>query len=862
MRKIYYLLFVVVSMMFVACTDDDDTKESVKPEYMEVLDAAIFNESYYINISDEADWTVTKHPSWAVPVENSGRAGELLELFVEEYGEDPDRRDTVYVSLSNGKQMCIPILQHGYMTSEVNIEAGAIMDPSKIQQTYGVMYGVNVITQGTLEGLKYNIMNASPFDKAKLINAVKERGDPTAFFFEPIYSSRSESVSGSTTQALANQLAVNAGLEVGISAFKISVEAGYNKETSSDKRYYYALQEVQHMAGSSYLRPGMVRRLVDEKADIFQNYFNLRVARFKDAKDDETRKKAMREILDHYGTHIVTQGVLGGEMKISLKMEVTEDNSASNIHAALSLSAKVVDVEGEVDIKDSEKKASQNTTISLRSYGGNNVFSISPGTTFDEFRKMMTDRDKIAKWTKSIKDGSSLALIDMQTMPIWDLMPTPEMREQLREYIVGDYQKDIAKQAGDPNYKPDLYIIEGYKATGDKYGIGRVSIPELEQDIYVERTSVPELSTNELVTLIYSGPEGSINSDHAFFVGSSERRPAKITRNKTTGKIEKIEELIHMPVAPVLQVYLDATGDITLMEKGVPTLYSRRDVNWTEYENLDLSTFEDLTIRRPSRVYGSTDRIKYIKQDVSVILAGATFNSGLVCEGNATITLEDGSDNKISMLNIGGLAALESSFPGCTMTICGGPLGNGKLTADGTLVNDNPVSSNWYGIAGIGGPGNIVIKGGIITAKASERVRFDYKPSGAGIGSATDCDAGNISILGGTVTAIGGPGSAGIGTGRSAHDGYYGSTCGNITISNATVIARGGDNAPAIGSGVGFGNDDNKCGKIVIKRDIVKVEAHKGKNAPCVIGAGPGSSCAGVEIYEVSGDEESKVFEY
>lgn len=67
-------------------------------------------------------------------------------------------------------------------------------------------------------------------------------------------------------------------------------------------------------------------------------------------------------------------------------------------------------------------------------------------------------------------------------------------------------------------------------------------------------------------------------------------------------------------------------------------------------------------------------------------------------------------------------------------------------------------------------------------------------PGGAGIGSGTGDDAGRITIAGGTVTALGGGGSAGIG------GGYYGSG-DTTTITGGTVIANGGTQGAGIGGG-------------------------------------------------------------
>ena len=289
-----------------------------------------------------------------------------------------------------------------------------------------------------------------------------------------------------------------------------------------------------------------------------------------------------------------------------------------------------------------------------------------------------------------------------------------------------------------------------------------------------------------------------------------------------------------------------------------------------------------------------------IADGATVTLAGVTIlgnngddeaydHAGITCAGDATIILRDGTENTVR--------GFYGKYPGIyvpgdkadasnnkTLTIKGGPLGTGKLTA-----NSNRIA------AGIGGGyeiscGNIVIQGGDIKATGVN--------SGAGIGSGFQASCGDITISGGTVEATGGKGVAGIGSG------YTNSGCGAITISGGTVKANGGEDGAGIGSGysksgcgainitggtvdatggkyaagIGSGYSESKCGAInitggtveatggergagigsgysksgcgviTITKNEVSVMATKGTNAPNSIGAGLGSSCGTVSI--------------
>lgn len=99
-------------------------------------------------------------------------------------------------------------------------------------------------------------------------------------------------------------------------------------------------------------------------------------------------------------------------------------------------------------------------------------------------------------------------------------------------------------------------------------------------------------------------------------------------------------------------------------------------------------------------------------------------------------------------------------------------------------------------VAGIAGPGHIIIDGGTVKAYGG-----DY---GAGIGGGDGCNGWKVEINGGHVEAYGGTDAAGIGGGE-------GSQGGIITITGGYVYAQGN----SYGSGIG-GGEDGKGGTITI----------------------------------------------
>lgn len=142
-----------------------------------------------------------------------------------------------------------------------------------------------------------------------------------------------------------------------------------------------------------------------------------------------------------------------------------------------------------------------------------------------------------------------------------------------------------------------------------------------------------------------------------------------------------------------------------------------------------------------------------------------------------------------------------------------------------------------YG-AGIGSGGSNTSAGSITISGASTVVNATGATWGAGIGSGKEATCGNITISGGTITAMSGQYGAGIGAGSSA-------SCGNILINGGTIRAWYYDpynvgylDADGIGTAVG-----STCGSITITSDVTEVRTNSaigGEHVPvgCVYSGG------------------------
>ena len=212
--------------------------------------------------------------------------------------------------------------------------------------------------------------------------------------------------------------------------------------------------------------------------------------------------------------------------------------------------------------------------------------------------------------------------------------------------------------------------------------------------------------------------------------------------------------------------------------------------------------------------------------DLSTISANHTVSNGETITGTlagsyeisiakgATVTLKDVN---ISVSN----NELQNNWPGITC------LGDATIFLSGKNIV-RVWRAGWPGI--LAGP-----TGTTLTISGTGSLDVSSNSGGAGIGSGT-ARCGDIIISGGTITAKGGNGAPGIGSGQL-------NSCGNITICGGTITAKGG------GSGVGIGGGwSGSCGDITITDGVTSVTAIKGENSVNCIGAGDDGTCGTVTI--------------
>ena len=275
------------------------------------------------------------------------------------------------------------------------------------------------------------------------------------------------------------------------------------------------------------------------------------------------------------------------------------------------------------------------------------------------------------------------------------------------------------------------------------------------------------------------------------------------------------------------------TGDFTVTggKLGVDYMYADH--------LLTVLTGKPLTISMSDAV--SAD-VSYVDRNgVSQSIKGTNTDEIAIDPGKdkiADVTLKDVAINRSAYwaapLATGEGKAKISLAAGSVNVLCGGPgaagisvgFGGLELGGEGTLFAEGGKSAPGIGAFGEYGAtgGNISVVGGVVTACSGAEA--------AGIGSGLRCRVGDISIIGGDVLAVGQEVN-GYGTGAGIGSGSSGAV-GDISISGGSVVAEGYDRSAGIGSG-----DGGLAGNISVTGGSVTATGGNGA-------AGIGSSFDGV----------------
>lgn len=531
-------MMIAGSLAIVSCSDDDvaDFAQVTIQGGEDPLELPRVSGEYTIDIKVDGEWYIDIEGKFAyVSQEDScGTGSKEITLYTTTNRHEEDRDATLHVVSSKDKNKRESILLR---------QLGTERDPENADeaqtgnQIYAVGYGydtsdcwaspksVRAEILRTSDCLKQGIITTGPVDLAY----------------------KADVATGTSITELSNDLSVSAKVSGGGFGFKGEAEASFGMKDFSSNNYEYSIASV-----SVALKTAEAKKTVKTlrksymTPEAYQEINGLDSYGKPSANCDyPSNDEGFRELLNDYGTHLVMNAKLGGQVKYAMRIDVSKVKGSYDLNAYAKMSySGMIDVSASVsdDLKKSYEDNKANCKITLNVLGGGKKESLA-----------LTEGDvskNLDAWRQSLINGTNLALVDFSDnalIPLYELVDEtkfPQRYEALKAFMTGERVRQI-------------------EAVKMEYQCGTVTmidkIPDMEdtktstliRDVYaggqwvgrICSEYIPLIDANGRVTVVYPVFSGKVKYNMGYFIGDDSHRPAKVCWQGSSVNIAEDKEM-------------------------------------------------------------------------------------------------------------------------------------------------------------------------------------------------------------------------------------------------------------------------------------------------------------------------------
>lgn len=296
---------------------------------------------------------------------------------------------------------------------------------------------------------------------------------------------------GKTLSEYEKKYTVNAGVSGEYSGFSASVETNFSETAKGSSDYQYAT--LRHMTKKLCLKL----------------YENETAATLKDCLSEaflaDVETLGVEELLDKYGTHVITGFSLGGVLEYSMAADATE--VANEVDWGLAVKAGYeqeavgkAEASASYSQYNSVKNASNSYESRLKCRGGQSQYA-SQGT-------IPTDNSPYSsatysEWLNSLEDSNLWVLVDYegsQLIPIWEFISDQDKKNDVKTATTNRLTGVTRSQTS--NYKDfRLTLVSAYTNMQDESGsneFGLTMSVKLDSDITEQLLQYTNTSGNKL----------------------------------------------------------------------------------------------------------------------------------------------------------------------------------------------------------------------------------------------------------------------------------------------------------------------------------------------------------------------------
>lgn len=315
----------------------------------------------------------------------------------------------------------------------------------------------------------YEYFNASPQSmKAQVIDvdAYVKNGEAWDYNLNP--SSYGEMIVGSTAQDFVSQMTSHGDIKIGADVFTGSLEANFSTYYEYSSKYsiaqyfmYIRQKQIYLNAATSELIPYLT-------------------SKFK----EDLQTKSSTYIIAHYGTHVLTNNVLGARLTVTYRSLVTSETSAKRETVKAGCSSNILSV-FQINVNESYRDSlitkNKEQLLIYKTEGGDPSKALVGTLNLDS---SVTPQVNISSWQNSC-NTSNMVLIDAipgTVIPLYEFVSDATKRNELKLAIEEYATQRSYIDVGDPiplyqySFKAGtLYNCDNkyYTIDYDEYGQGK-----------------------------------------------------------------------------------------------------------------------------------------------------------------------------------------------------------------------------------------------------------------------------------------------------------------------------------------------------------------------------------------------------
>ena len=423
-----------------------------------------------------------------------------------------------------------------------------------LNMIYAVGYGYD-----TTKGLYANTdcLRAEIFNTSKLI---KEKAEGTSGVE---METEINTVTGNSISELSNKLTAKANVKGGIGKFKAEANGSFTMDYHDNSNHEYAINYLEATLKTARFTKSLARLKSRENmnAEAYEDINGLYGEYVEYFSDGTRNEDCFKNLIRDYGTHVVVMARLGGRVRQSLDVDITNIKESYDLHAFAKASYEGTLVSADASVEDdfhkSYEKHKNSMKINVNVLGGNQekatAFATQGGFTPDNYKA----------WLHSVDDDNMVltGFTEESLIPLYELVDQNATVKKdgfdgkarynaLRSYMTGKEgeESQAAKDYVDNStYDTGTVIRFNVPSFADNQDFGKTLVKDLmlggQLVGQICEEYIPTIDRTKRLTVIYPVIGAIVRYNMGFFIGDDTHKPARVAWNGTTTNIEEYPDL-------------------------------------------------------------------------------------------------------------------------------------------------------------------------------------------------------------------------------------------------------------------------------------------------------------------------------